>query len=96
MVLESRAAEAAGILRRGEAGRIEVLLRNLGLPTQPPKGLSLPRILAAARSDKKVRKGQIRYALPRRIGIMARRRGRFAFPLSDAIVLRSLRRARSR
>jgi 3-dehydroquinate synthase len=93
MVLEARAAGAARILGRGEADRIEALLEKLGLPTRLPKGVSPARLLAAARGDKKVRKGELRYALPRRIGAMARRRGRYAFPLSDSLVLGSLRRA---
>ena len=64
MVLESRAAEAAGILKRGEADRITALLERLGLPTCIPAGIDPGRILEAARSDKKSRKGELRYALP--------------------------------
>ena len=87
MVLESRAAEAAGILMRGEADRITALLERLGLPTCLPAGIDPDRILDAARADKKSRKGELRYALPTRIGDMARREGRYAIPLSDALVL---------
>jgi 3-dehydroquinate synthase len=92
MALESRAARDAGILGRGEAERVTALLKKLGLPTRPPKGLSPTAILSAARSDKKARKGELRYALPRRIGKMASRQGRFALPLPDSLVLASLRR----
>jgi 3-dehydroquinate synthase len=92
MALESRAASAAGILARGEADRIAAVLERLGLPTRPPAGLPPGRLLSAARSDKKSRRGEIRYSLPRRIGTMARRLGRYALPLSDHLVLASLRR----
>jgi len=87
MVLESRAAEAAGILMRGEADRITALLERLGLPTCLPAGIEPDRILEAARADKKSRKGELRYALPARIGVMARREGKYAIPLPDTLVL---------
>ena len=87
MVLESRAAEAAGILKRGEADRITVLLERLGLPTCLPPGIEPGRILDAARADKKSRGGELRYALPVSIGRMARREGRYAVPLPDSLVL---------
>ncbi len=93
MVLESRAAEDAGILKRGEADRVARLLGTMGLPVALPGGISPERLLAAARTDKKARKGELRYALPRRIGSMARRGGRYALPLPDSLVLRSLRNA---
>jgi 3-dehydroquinate synthase len=92
MVLEARAAEAAGILRGGEAARIEALLEKLGLPTAPPKGLSAVRILDAARADKKARRGEPRYALPRQVGSMAHHGGRYALKIPEALVLRSIRR----
>ena len=87
MVLESRAAEAAGILARGEADRITALLERLGLPTCLPAGVEPDRILEAARSDKKSRRGELRYALPAGIGRMARRKDRYAIPLPDTLVL---------
>jgi 3-dehydroquinate synthase len=87
MALESRAAAAAGILNAGDSRRIIALLEKLGLPTRLPVGISPSRILKAARADKKAVRGEIRYALPRRIGRMARRRGRHVLPLSDRLVL---------
>ena len=77
MVLEARAAEAVGVLRKGEASRIERLLTRLGLPVSPPTSFSRARILSAARLDKKSRQGTPRYALPRRVGSMAGSSGRF-------------------
>jgi 3-dehydroquinate synthase len=87
MVLESRAAEVAGILTGGEADRITALLERLGLPTGIPAGVEPDRILEAARTDKKSRKGELRYALPARIGRMARRGGRYTITLPDSLVL---------
>jgi 3-dehydroquinate synthase len=91
MALEARVASAAGILERDAEARIVALLDRLGLPTRTPKGLSPPRILAAARTDKKARRGALRYALPRRIGLMALRGGRYAFPVPDSLVLAAVR-----
>jgi 3-dehydroquinate synthase len=91
MVLEARAAEAAGVLRRGDALRIETLLARFGLPVRAPRGLKAHWVLAAARADKKSRAGEIRYALPERIGGMAGGPGPFTRPLSESLVLSVLR-----
>jgi 3-dehydroquinate synthase len=93
MALEARVASAAGILRRDHEDRITRLLERLGLPTRLPGGVTPARLLAAARGDKKARGGALRYALPRRIGTMARRAGRFAMQLPDSLVLAALRRS---
>ncbi|HEV8376393.1 MAG TPA: 3-dehydroquinate synthase [Candidatus Polarisedimenticolia bacterium] len=93
MVLEARVAEAAGILTSGESRRIEALLGRFGLPTRVPRGFAAQRILSAASSDKKSRSGEIRYALPKRIGLMARRSAGFTFPLDDRLVLSTLESA---
>ncbi|HMC82501.1 MAG TPA: 3-dehydroquinate synthase [Candidatus Polarisedimenticolia bacterium] len=90
MALEARAAAAAGIMKAGEAGRIIALLGKLGLPTRLPKGVPPGRVLIAARADKKAERGEIRYALPRKIGEMARRQGRHVMPLSERLVLAAL------
>jgi 3-dehydroquinate synthase len=93
MCAESRAAEAAGILRPGEAERIERLLLQIGLPVRAPAGLGAARLLAAARSDKKARRGSLRYAVPVRIGSMARGDGSYTLSIPAALIRRALRRA---
>jgi len=91
MVLEARAAENAGILKRGDARRIEALLARFGLPVRAPTGWDARRVLAAARTDKKSRAGEIRYALPERIGAMAGSRGPFTRPLPESLVISVLK-----
>ncbi len=91
MALEARAAEAAGILKIGEAERIAGLLDRLGLPTRLPENISPGRLLEVARRDKKSERGEIRYALPRKIGRMARLRGRYALPLAGRLVIAAMR-----
>ncbi len=91
MCVEARAAEAAGILRAGEAERIERLLRLLGLPVRPAGRIDAARLLAAAGSDKKARQGTVRYAVPSRIGAMARSGGAYTLPIAAPLIRRSLR-----
>ena len=95
MCLESRAAESAGILRPGEAARIERLLLQLGLPVRPAPGIGTARLLAAARADKKARRGSLRYAVPSRIGSMARGGGAYTLPIPSELVRAALRRGAS-
>ncbi|HEY0527966.1 MAG TPA: 3-dehydroquinate synthase [Gemmatimonadaceae bacterium] len=71
MALESRLAEHIGVAQRGTAAKVADALRLAGLPTELPPGFGVDAILEAMRSDKKVRTGAIRMALPTRIGAMA-------------------------
>jgi 3-dehydroquinate synthase len=70
MVAEARLA--VGICGFPAAGvdRLERLIDSFGLPVVWPEGLDLEAVLAASRSDKKARRGRVRFALPRRIGRM--------------------------
>lgn len=68
MVHEARLAERLAIAERGTAARIAGLLEAFGLPLELPGGAD--DVLDAMRHDKKVRGGQIRFALPRRVGAM--------------------------
>ena len=92
MVLEARLASRAGLLSRRDADRIEALLDRLGLPTSLPRGVSPAKLLAAARTDKKARRGELRYALPRKIGAMARQGAEYTLPIAHEIVLATLHR----
>jgi len=70
MAVEVRLAEALGITEQGTAGRIARLLERCRLPVARPEGASVDDLVEAMRGDKKVRDGKIRFALPRRIGVM--------------------------
>jgi 3-dehydroquinate synthase len=69
MVYEGRIAEALGIAAAGTAGRIKAVLERLHLPVERPDASRVDDLIAAMRNDKKVRAGEIRFALPRAIGI---------------------------
>lgn len=68
MVYEGRLAESLGIAAAGTVRRITGVLERLHLPTERPDGSQVDDLVAAMRSDKKVRAGEIRLALPKAIG----------------------------
>jgi 3-dehydroquinate synthase len=86
MALEAKVAERAGIAAKGTAGEIRDALLAAGLPVTLPAGMAADRILEVMRSDKKVRAGAVRYALPRAIGEMAGSDTGWTVSVEDAIV----------
>src|SRR5262249_4544012 len=52
--------------------RVEHLLGALGISTRWPRSLDVGRVVLAARHDKKRRRGEARYALPRALGRTSR------------------------
>ena len=71
MALEGRLAESIGVAQTGTAEAITKSLQAAGLPTDLPQPFERDAVLEAMRSDKKVRSGKTRFALPLRIGAMA-------------------------
>jgi len=67
---EARLAESLGIAAKGTAERITRLLERLRLPLERPHAASVDELIEAMRGDKKVRGGEIRFALPKEIGAM--------------------------
>lgn len=51
-----------------EHGRLHNLIERAGLPSRIPDGMDAEALVDRTRVDKKVRKGQVRYILPTRIG----------------------------
>jgi 3-dehydroquinate synthase len=90
MVLEARLAARAGLAPASLAPRLASLLRRFGLPVDPPRGLRAGALLRVARRDKKARQGTIVYALPARLGAMARPGGGYGIALDDGFVTASL------
>jgi 3-dehydroquinate synthase len=68
MVYEGRLAESLGIAAAGTAQRISAALDRLHLPTARPDASQVDDLIEAMRADKKVRGGEIRFALPCAIG----------------------------
>ena len=86
MLLETTAAERAGITQAGTSAEILASLRSAGLPVTRPTGPTATAILDAMSGDKKRRAGSIEYAVPRRIGTMAAAELGYTVLLPDAIV----------
>jgi 3-dehydroquinate synthase len=71
MAYEGRLAERQGIAAPGTAQRITAALARFGLPLDLPEGVSVEALIDTMRVDKKSRGGEIRLALPARVGAMA-------------------------
>jgi 3-dehydroquinate synthase len=82
LVAEARLGERIGVTEPGTAERIRDALTALGLPTEVPPHVDTGEVLEAARSDKKAREGQVRYALVERIGRAARHDGAWTRPVA--------------
>lgn len=89
LVTEARLAERLGIASEGTAGNIEGVCRAAGLPTAVPS-IPVDVLLDFTRSDKKNRAGRVEYALPKRIGEMARGPGGWTIPVDDDRVREAL------
>lgn len=70
MVVEARLAVETTGFPQAHAKRLEGLVDTFGLPVVWPKEASPREVVAAARKDKKARAGEMRFALPRRLGRM--------------------------
>ena len=91
LVAEARLAARAGLASGALAGRIAALLARFGLPTEIPRRHTPEAILRVARRDKKTRQGKIAYALPTRLGAMARSKDGYGILLDDGFVASALR-----
>ena len=71
MAAEARLAEALGIAEANVAREVADALACFALPLTIPASLTAEQLLETMHSDKKVRGGKLRCALPRRVGTMA-------------------------
>lgn len=70
MAYEARLAERLELAEPGTAGHIARVLERLGLPLELPAASTADALIAAMEHDKKVRAGEVRFALPARVGAM--------------------------
>ena len=91
MAVESELAERIGAAEPGTTARIEEALNIAGLPTRVPPECAPQRILEAMRSDKKSREGKIRFALPIKVGEMAKDGSDWSVPVADQLIMEVLR-----
>jgi 3-dehydroquinate synthase len=86
LVAECRIAERLGLAPAGLAQRVRDLLAALGLPTQTGPGVVVARVLEAMLQDKKNRDGQVRLALPARLGAMHPGDGGWTVPVTGELL----------
>jgi 3-dehydroquinate synthase len=89
LVVEARVAERIGIAKSGTAREIERVCRQAGLPTAVP-AIPVNTLMEFTRSDKKARGGRVEYALPKRIGEMAKGSDGWTIPVEDEPVREAL------
>jgi 3-dehydroquinate synthase len=94
MVVEAALGESIGVTEPGSEEALRELLQRLGMPVTLPPEMNPEGVLAAARSDKKARKGRVEYSLIERIGAASAADGGWAWPVEDAVVLEVLRTAK--
>jgi len=91
LVAECRIAERMGLAPTGLAERVLGVLRALGLPTRLAQQIQVPRVLEAMLHDKKNRDGQVRLALPTRLGAMHDGAGRWTVPVTEELLASALK-----
>ena len=90
MVAEATLAEQLGIAKAGLADTIATVCGAAGLPVRLPESVNAAEVVTATRTDKKTRAGQVEYALPEGLGMMAGASSGFGIPVPEAEVLRAL------
>jgi 3-dehydroquinate synthetase len=68
LVAEAQIAVLLGLAQPGLPDEIASTLLNLGLPVQIPAGMDLVRVLQVMKKDKKKAAGDVKFALPEKIG----------------------------
>jgi 3-dehydroquinate synthase len=86
MVYEATMAVKVGVASSGTARDVRRAVERVGLPTALPATLTVDRLVAAMRSDKKVRSGALRFSLPREIGMMASGDGTWSVAVEESAV----------
>ena len=66
--MENIIAVKKKLLSKGEAERIQKLLRGLGLPVKLPAGITPRALSTVLKNDKKSIGGKVNFVLPVRIG----------------------------
>ena len=86
MVYEATLAVKMGVASSGTARDVRRAVERIGLPTTLPPSVSADRLVTVMRSDKKMRSGALRFALPREIGTMASGDGTWSVPVDESVV----------
>lgn len=95
MVVEARLAEVVGLAGPGLSDTVRDALERFCLPVSLPPDLAADELLEAMHGDKKVRARAVRFALPARLGEMARHPdGAWSVEVEKERILQAMRECR--
>ena len=86
MIIEGKIALGETGWSEGEQERLTRLLERAGLPTEPPRGADVGKIIDVMKIDKKARKGKIEMSLPERIGRMKGQGGNYGIKVGEQAI----------
>ena len=86
MVIEGKIALGRTGWSEQEQERLTSLFKRAGLPTEPPGGVSVGKIIDVMKIDKKARKGKIEMSLPDRIGKMKEQGGSYGIKIGEQAI----------
>ncbi len=83
MVIEGKIALGETGWSEKEQDRLTLLLGRARLPTEPPRGVNVGKIIDVMKIDKKARKGKTEMSLPERIGKMKKHGGDYGIKIGE-------------
>lgn len=87
LVMQARIAEKLGYASKEDVKRVEELTIKAGLPIDIPEYMSTEEVVNKLYTDKKVRKGKIRFVFQKGIGnVMCFEDGNYSTPLEEAVI----------
>ncbi len=86
MIIEGKIALGETGWSEEEQERLTRLLKRAGLPTEPPRGADIGKIIDVMKIDKKARKGKIEMSLPERIGEMKEQGGNYGIKVGEQTI----------
>ena len=86
MIIEGKIALGETGWSEEEQERLTRLLKRAGLPTEPPRGADIGKIIDVMKIDKKARKGKIEMSLPERIGEMKEQEGNYGIKVGEQTI----------
>jgi 3-dehydroquinate synthetase len=95
MIVEALAAEDLGVAEQGLANTLRTSLAAAGLPSKVAEALNENRLIETMRGDKKARGGEIRCAVPSKLGVMTPVENRWSVTVPEDVMREALRAANS-
>ncbi|MBN2351670.1 MAG: 3-dehydroquinate synthase [Spirochaetales bacterium] len=87
LAFQLKLGERLGYVGAADRDRVVKLLERIGLPMSLPAGLPVERIIASMHTDKKSRRGEIRFVFQKGIGDMMRfEGGAYSRPVPDGVL----------